>query len=134
MNSDCLVLKLEEVEPNGLIDTTLYILYDTRNNKYLIRGRRRLISLCEPHAYSYECNKATDLIDFIQYLFCPDNSVNEVLYSCVNLPEDNDEITFDVLNEYSRMDYEISGYNDVSLKRSNLMKILRMLKNVFNKY
>ena len=35
--SDCLVLKLQEIESNtGKIDTTIYVIYDKRNHKYLI--------------------------------------------------------------------------------------------------
>lgn len=133
--SDCLVLKLEEVEENtGKIDTTVYVIYDKRNHKYLIRGSRRLSPKYEPCAYSFECEYANDLADFIEYLFCPHNKVNEVLYSYDNLHENPNDITFDFLKEYECEDIEISGYNDCKLKRRNLLRNLRMLRNVFNYY
>jgi hypothetical protein len=133
--SDCLVFKLEEVEANtGKIDTTLYVIYDKRNHKYLIRGSRRLSSKYEPCAYSFECETATDLADFIEYLFCPHNTVNEILYSYDNLPENSNDITFDFLREYECEDIEISGYNGFNFKRRRLLRNLRMLRNVFNYY
>jgi hypothetical protein len=133
--TDCLVFKLEEVEVNTRkIDTTLYIIYDKRNSKYLIRGSRRLSAKYEPCAYSFECEFANDLADFIEYLICPKNIVNEVLYNYDNFPEDPDEITFDFLSQHDYEDYEISGYNNLKLKRRRLLKNLRMLRNVFNYY
>lgn len=133
--TDCLVLKLEEVEEvSGLVDTTLYIIYDKRNHRYLIRGKRRNQPLGKSCTYSYECEFANNLVDFIRYLICSDNKVNEVLYNYDNLPEDPNEITFEFLNEFDHEDYEISGYNNKKLKRNRLLKNLRMLRNVFNYY
>lgn len=133
--TDCLVLKLEEVEDlTGRIDTTVYVIYDKRNKKFLIRGSRRLSKKYEPCAYSFESEYASDLADFIEYLFCPHNTVNEVLYSYNNLPENPNDITFDFLNEYECEDIEISGYNNFKLKSRRLLRILRMLRNVFNYY
>jgi hypothetical protein len=132
---DCLVLKLEEVEENsGKIDTTVYVIYDKKNHKYLIRGSRILSPKYEPCAYSFECEYAHELVDFIQYLFCPSNKLNEILYNYDNLPGNSNDITFDFLNENAYEDYEISGYNDLTFKRRRLLKILRMLRNVFNYY
>ena len=133
--TDCLVLKLEEVERNtNKIDTTAYIIYDKKNHRYLIRGRRRWTPVWQSCTYSFECEFAKDLADFIQYLICPDNRVNEVLYNYNNLPEDPNEITFEFLNEYDHADYEISGYNKKKLRRPRLLSNLRMLRNVFNYY
>ena len=131
--TDCLVFKIDEIEAETYkIDTTMYIIYDKKNHKYLIRGRRRPIPGFQSCAYSYECEYASDLADFIQYLICPDNKVNEILYNYDNLPENPNEITFDFLNENDSPDYEISGYNDKKIQRKRLLKNLRMLRNIFN--
>ena len=133
--TDCLVLKLEELESTtGKKDTMMYVIYDKKNHKYLIRGRRRWTPNCQSCTYSYECEFADDLADFIKYLVCPDNRVNEVLYNYDNLPEDPNEISFEFLHDYDHSDYEISGYNNKKLKRNRLLKNLRMLRNVFNYY
>jgi len=132
---DCLVFKFEEVEcDKKTIDTTLYVIYDKKNHKYLIRGRRRWTPKHQSCTYSFECEFAKDLADFIQYLFCSNNKVNEILYNYDNLPDDPNEITFEFLNDYDHKDYELSGYNGKSLKRDRLLRNLRMLRNVFNYY
>lgn len=131
--TDCLVLKLEEVECGTVnLDNTMYIIYDKKNHNYLIRGRRRWTPKHQSCTYSFECEYANELADFIEYLVCPDNNVNEILYNYDNLSENPNEITFDFLNEYDH--YEISGYNNKKLKRRRLLRNLRMLRNVYNYY
>ena len=133
--SDCLVFKIEEIEEETRkLDTTLYIIYDKKNHKYLIRGRRRWAPSCQSCTYSFDCDYAEDLAYFIKYLVCPDNTINEVLFNYNNLPEDPDDISFEFLHDYDHSDYEISGYNNKKLKRNRLLKNLRMLRNVFNYY
>ena len=132
---DCLVFKFEEVESDsGKIDNTMYVIYDKKNHKYLIRGRRSVTPVNQSCSYSYECEGAYDLAYFIKYLICPGNKVNEILYNYDNLPEDPNEITFDFLNEFDHIDYEISGYNNNKLKKSRLLRNLRMLRNIYNNY
>ena len=44
---DCLVLKLQEVEEQNsekIIDSTVYILYDKKEHRYIVRGKRRCCS------------------------------------------------------------------------------------------
>ena len=132
---DCLVLKLEEfkVESNE-IDTTLYILYDTRKDMYLIRGERKWTLNRKFLSYSFECESVNDLADFIEYVVPSHNLVNEVLYNYDNFPENSNDITYDFLHDYDHSDYEISGYNDKKLKRSRLLRNLRILRNIFNYY
>lgn len=133
--TDCLVFKIQEIDVDAetnKIDTTIYIIYDKKNHKYLIRGKRGDTPRFHSCTYSYECEFASDLADFIQYLICPDNKVNEILYNYDNLPENPNEITFDFLNENDYPAYEISGYNNQKMDRKRLLKNLRMLRNIFN--
>ncbi len=132
---DCLVFKYQEFDVDRKdIDTTLYVLYDTREDTYLIRGQRKWSPIHQSCTYSYECNSANYLADFIQYIICPHNKVNEILYNYDNLPEDPNEITFELLNEYDHSDYEIAGYNNETLSKFRLLRNLRMLRNVSNGY
>ena len=133
--SDCLVLKIEEIEEEtNKLDTTVYIIYDKKNHKYLIRGRRRWTPNCQSCTYSFDCDYAEDLAYFFKYLVCPDNRINEVLFNYNNLPEDPDDISFEFLHNYDHSDYELSGYNNKKLKKQRLLRNLRMLRNVFNYY
>lgn len=133
---DTLVFKIEEYEDykNKLIDTTLYILYDTRSERYVIRGKRRWTSNLTFCPYSFELESARDLVDFIELIICSKNSVSYSLYNYDNLPNESNNITYEFLNECDDRAYEISGYDNQKLKRSVLLKYLRSLRNVFNYY
>jgi len=133
--TDCLVFKFEEVESDtGKLDNTMYVIYDKKFHRYLIRGRRRWTPAIQSCTYAYECETASDLADFIQYCICPENVVNEMLYNYNNLPEDVNDITFEYLNEHDHIDYELSGYMNKKMTHNRLLKHLRMLRNVFNYY
>ena len=132
---DCLVFKFEEVDKDtNEIDTTVYVLFDQRKDKYIVRGQRKWTPKHHSCTYSFECDNQCDLSDFLQYLICPSNRVNEILYNYDNLPNDSNEITFDFLNEYDHSDYEISGYNSKKFSAKRLFKNLRMLRKISNEF
>ena len=55
VSSDCLVLKIQEYVDNDL-DTTLYILYDIKEEVYLLKGKRAFINeKVESIPYSFYC-------------------------------------------------------------------------------
>jgi hypothetical protein len=132
---DCLVLKFEEIDSDlEQLDQSVYIFYDQNVETYVVRGRRRWTPTIQSCTYSYECDNAEDLADFLEYLFCKDNTVNEILYNYDNLPETSDEITFEFLKQYDSRVYELSGYDNEIYDRKDMLKNLRMLRNVFNYY
>jgi hypothetical protein len=132
---DCLVFKFEEVEADtDKIDTTVYVLYDQRNDKYIVRGQRRWTPKYQSCSYSFECGHICDLVEFLQYLVCRDNTVNEILYNYDNLPDDSNKITYEFLHDYDHADYEISGYNDKKFSKKRLFSNLRMLRNISNQF
>jgi hypothetical protein len=132
---DCLVFKFEEVERDtGKIDTTVYVLFDQREEKYVVRGQRRWTPRYQSCTYSFDCDHICDLVEFLQYVVCPSNRVNEVLYNYDNLPDDSNKITYEFLHDYDHSDYEISGYNDKKFSSKRLFKNLRMLRKIGNKF
>ena len=132
---DCLVLKFEEIEENtNNIDTTVYVLYDKNEHHYVVRGQRRWSEKHQSCTYSFNCEYAQDLADFLQYIICKDNIVNETLFNYDNLPGSSNDITFDFLQEYCHSDYEVAGYDRQKLVRKRLLKNLRMLRNIYNYY
>lgn len=132
---DCLVLKIEEYDTTvEELDTTIYILYDKEEHKYVVRGRRRCTPTHQSCTYSFDCEYANDLVDFLRYIICKENTINEVLYNYDNLPASSSEITFEFLQENDERTYEISGYNGLKCTRKRLLRNLRMLRNVFNYY
>lgn len=128
--TDCLVLKLEEIQRNtDNIDNTIYILYDTNKETYIVRGTRN-----GPIDFSYECENMDSLIVFVRYAIGKHNRVNESLYNFPEMYVESNNITFDYLCERSRESEEISGYIISRIKKSRLKKILTMLRDVGNYY
>jgi hypothetical protein len=131
---DTLVLKIEEYETNNLTDTILYVLYDTRSNEYIIRGKRRSSKTLISLPYSFTAETANGLADFIELIVCPENTVSYTLYNYDNLPNDSYDITYDFLEKHDDRSYEIVAYDNQRIKRADLLKCLKILRNVFNYY
>jgi hypothetical protein len=131
---DTLVLKIVEYDVDlGRPDTTMYILYDKVTHRFVIRGKRTEFRE-KSCTYSYECELANDLADFLEFIFDKKNRFSYILYNYDNLPATSNEITFEFLSNYDDSVYEISGYDNNKFKRKNLLKNLRMLRNIFNYY
>ena len=132
---DCLVLKLEEVDINSKeIDTVVFILYDAKKSEYVIRGQRTRTLTYDSCTYSFISNSIPDVVNFLQYVICKSNLVNETLYNYDNLSNNSNNITFEFLQEYEDKEYELSGYNNLKLSKKRLVRNLNILRNVFNYY
>ena len=132
---DCLVLKLEEVDINSKeIDTVVFILYDAKKSEYVIRGQRTRTVTYDSCTYSFISNSIPDVVNFLQYVICKSNLVNETLYNYDNLSNNSNNITFEFLQEYEDKEYELSGYNNLKLSKKRLVRNLNILRNVFNYY
>jgi len=137
--SDCLVLKLEEIYTDdsgigGDIDTVVYILFDKKKSKFIIRGERKPTLKYTSSTYSFECNLKTDLVDFLRYVICSQNVVNETLFNYKNLPRNSNEITFESLKTFESRNNEISGYDSKKLTLKRLITNLSILENIYNFY
>lgn len=127
---DTLVLKIVE-NLKGITDTTLYAWYDKNIHRYVIRGKRN--DAKEPSvAYSFECETAHGLVDFIAFVVNKESDISYVLYNYDNLSADSNNITYDFLETYDDPAYEISGYDKVKFTKKMLLRYLRILRNVFN--
>ena len=132
--SDCLVLKLEEFEHNtDNIDNTIYILYDTNKETYIVRGSRNGLVNGQMD-FSYECENMDSLMIFVRYAIGKYNKVSESLYNFPEMYVDSNNITFDYLCERGRDSEEISGYMITRIKKSRLKKMLAMLRDIGNYY
>lgn len=133
---DTLVLKLVERDELTFVkDNTIYLIYDTKNRHYIIRGQRRGNHYAAPFYYSFDCQEPEDLADFIEYMLdTHHNKISHIMYNYDNLPASSSEITYDFLKENDSIHYEMSGYDNGRLKRTTLVKILNLLKNVSNCY
>ena len=132
---DCLVLKIEEYDNESkLLDTTLYVLYDTENNCYVVRGNRMITKDHLSHPYSFISDSASELADFISFVMCKKNLWTYVLYNYDNLPANSYEVTYDFLKHNESADYEMAAYDKQKYNKHRLIKNLRMVRNVFNYY
>ncbi len=132
---DCLVLKIEEYDADiDLIDSTIYVLYDKKEHHYVIRGQRRVTLKHDSCVYSFVCKDAIDLADFLSFIVCKQNLWTFVLYNYDNLPYNSNDITFEFLKDCDSCDYELAAYDKQKYSRTVLMRMLRMLRNVFNYY
>jgi hypothetical protein len=134
--NDCLVLNIKEYDVDDeRLDTSLFILYDTFNKNYVIRGKRRDSRIGGSKDYSFTSNSVVDLVNFINYSMCSQNRYSYALYNYDNLPCDSNEITFYFLEEWVSSEYEIAAYDNCNQYNFKyLVKLLRMLKNVSNPY
>ena len=131
---DTLVLKIVEHDVDlDRPDTTLYVLYDKATHRYVIRGKRNDVKV-QSCTYSFECEFANDLVDFLEFVLEDENMYSFILYNYDNLPDNSNDITFDFLRDNDSMVYELAGYDNQTFERKKLLKYLRMLRNIFNYY
>jgi hypothetical protein len=132
--TDCLVLKIEEydIDTNAL-DTTLYVLYDKKEHHFIVRGQRfsKTIESC---VYSFKCEFAHELEDFLSFVVCKKNHWTYTLYNYDNLPSTSDEISYDFLQRNDSKVYELAAYDYQKFNKKQLLKNLRILRSVFNNY
>jgi len=132
--SDCLVLKIEErYTDSDELDTTMYVFYDKETHHFYIRGKRRSTKI-DSATFSFTCEFAEELVDFISFAICKKNKWTYVLYNYSDLPLSSDDISYEYLVENQSSVNEIAGYNKQEYKRKILLSRLRMLRNVFNYY
>jgi hypothetical protein len=132
--TDCLTLKIQEYDiDDNTLDTTLYIIYDKKEHHYVLRGKRNDKTL-KSEAFSFNCEFAHELIDFITFVICKKNNWSYILYNYDNLPATSDEITYDFMKVNESVVYELGGYEKQKYNKTVVLKYLRILRNVFNNY
>jgi hypothetical protein len=132
---DCLVLKIEEYDPEiGELDTSIFVLYDKNEHQYVLRGRRRTTEKYDARTYSFVCDSATDLANFISYVICQENLWTYILYNYDDLPISSNNITYEYLVKNESPEYEITAYDKTIYNKFRLLQNLNMLRNVFNYY
>ena len=135
---DCLVLKIEErCRDTGDLVTTFFILYDKKEEHYVIRGKINYLDSNRKGAiFSFVSKSCSDLEDFLGFSICNQNMLTYVLYTFDDLPFNSNNITYEDLKakQYEKTSYEIAGYENKSYKKKEVLRNLRMLENVFNYY
>ena len=124
--------ELDETNESFPIDTRLFIGYDESENDYFIRGRRQDTNTSDFVPFAFRCETSNHVYDFIDFVMNK-NRVNVILYNFNNTDKmDIDEETYEFFEDLVDRNYEIAGYNNISLKRSKIVKYLRLLKHTYN--
>lgn len=118
------------------IDTRLFIGWSYSDNDFYLRGKRQDIESHEFVPYSFHCETADELYDFIKCIIGSSNTINIVLYnfnnidSYINLRED--ELNYEFFEENMDRNYEIAAYDNEKIKRKRIIKYLNILKSMYN--
>jgi hypothetical protein len=134
---DCLVLKIIEFAAvSDKIDNSVFILYDKREHKYIVRGKRVNGINFNSEPYSFVCDyiDVDTLVHFISFITCAESKVTYELHNYDNLPESSHYITYEFLETFLANSYEIAAYDKISYSKSDIKKHLNMLRFIYNDY
>ena len=130
MNSK-LLLCIKEHDRNHLVDTILFIGWSHIDNVYFMRGKRQDICDNKFVPYAFNCENDYDLYNFIEFVIGYRKTSSIILYNFNNISEMGcNDLTYEFLEEHMDINYEIAGYDDVKVRRLELVKYLKMLKNI----
>ncbi len=131
MNSQ-LILCIKEHDNNDLIDTIMFIGWDYIDNVYYIRGKRQDIGDNNFVPYAFQSDQIYEIYNFIEFVIGYKTPSSIILYNFNNINEMKcNDITYEFLEENIDINYEIAGYDNVKIRRLQLVKCLKMLKNMF---
>ena len=133
MNSQ-LILCIKEhdnTKDKSSIDTIMFIGWSYTDNLYYIRGKRQDISDKNFVPYAFKCENEIDIYNFIEFVVGSNNTSSIILYNFNNISEmECNDITYEFLEENMDINYEIAGYDKVKVARLEIVKCLKMLKNI----
>ena len=133
MNSQ-LILCIKEhdnTKDKSSIDTIMFIGWSYTDNLYYIRGKRQDISDKNFVPYAFKCENEIDIYNFIEFVVGSNNTSSIILYNFNNISEmECNDITYEFLEEHMDINYEIAGYDKVKVARLEIVKCLKMLKNI----
>ena len=137
--SDCLVVKMDELFAFE-VEHTIFIVYDVREQKYVIRGKRfennqkqesapfstpSIVQVFDYlfqtksekktfnyYPYSFSCPLKESLVDFLDFIFTQGSTFRISLYNYDNLPYLSKDITYDFFERHVDESYEISSVYD----------------------
>ena len=114
------------------VDTIMFIGWSYTDNLYYIRGKRQDISDKNFVPYAFKCENEIDIYNFIEFVVGSNNTSSIILYNFNNISEmECNDITYEFLEENMDINYEIAGYDKVKVARLEIVKCLKMLKNIF---
>ena len=128
MPTDCLILKVEEVnDDRRIVDNEIFILFDKNTETYVLRGRR-------VETYSFSSKTSDDVLNFLAFIIDNNNLLNYRLYNNKDLPLDSDDITYEQIVESLGSGDELVRYVEDRFSKKTLQKRIEVLRYVYNYY
>jgi hypothetical protein len=131
-----LILCIEELDVDNRvspIDTRLFIGWDNALSDFFIRGKRTDVGPNEYVPYAFHCKRANDVFNFIEFAVDPTSLVNITLYNYNNICNMNDNaLTYELFEGNMDKQYEIAGYDNVTINRNKIIQCLKLLKTTYN--
>ena len=132
----CLILYIEELDEDNCvspIDTRLFIGWNNELSDFFIRGKRTDVGPNEYVPYAFHCKRANDVFNFSEFVVDPKSLVNITLYNYNNICNENDNaLTYEFFEDNMDKQYEIAGYDNVTINRNTIIQCLKLLKTTYN--
>jgi hypothetical protein len=127
----CLVLKIDEhCSQNGIIDTTIYIIHNQRNNQYFIYGKRANTPTAPAIPYAFTCITIDHVTMFIEFAMWKNNAFSYTMY---NLPIRRiDTVSFELINQYATSGREVACYENAQYDHDELTRYIQIMSIVYN--
>jgi hypothetical protein len=126
-----LILCIEECDTETIysqVDNRMFIGWSTLHNLYFVRGRRDDTRTSNYVPYVCYYNSKKELYNFINFTIGK-SKVNIILYNFNNIQQTHlNDITYEFCENNMDNNYEIAGYNECTMKRSEMLRYLRLLK------
>ena len=123
--------EIDRINMNSPIDTRLFIGWSKKDNEYFVRGKRSDIRQTQFVPFAFQCKSKYDLYEFIE--FAVGKEINITFYNFNNiyaLP--TTDLTYELFEKQMDKNYEVTGYDKVSMTRSKIVKLLKLLKHTYN--
>ena len=139
MSTDCLVLRIDEMDERPaetLIDTCLYVLWDTAKQEYFICGKRaKRDGLKKPFKEYRFCSRSSStVVEFIKLTTSNCDGMSITLYNMNDLPGQIDDITHQCLIARSKVAYEVYGQDNYEYRKITMLSLVKMLRGIRNDY
>ena len=135
----CLVLCIEERNANNYkkVDTRLFVTYDFESETYILYGKRLgILSTTKTMfvPFFFRMDTISAAYEFIKFIISKKSVCSYTLYNYNNMPVNCDTVDYYLMENNMHVNYEVTAYDEVRIKRKELSTILHMLYSVYNYY
>lgn len=115
------------------LDTRVFLGWSKSCNEFFIRGKRNDTKNKEFVPYAFQCKDQKCIIDFVDFIIDNKSNVSLILYNYNNIELlKTEELTYEIFEENMDRNYEVTGYDNMSLNKKSLKMLLGILKMTYN--